>query len=219
MFEHDNVERTFALNDEAAMVICDYASSPRPRIPFPYYAEVMTGFEHSAAALMVFSGMADEGIECIHNIRSRYDGEKRNPWDEAECGHHYARAMASWTSLVAVSGFAYDGTHASVVAVPRLSHVDPSAEFRSFWATGTGWGTFSYARSSPGSTLFTLDVLSGTLPCSSCEIKAAGTRSSVQLSDKSLAHTMDSKSDRRAILLTGPVTLQEGNSLRIEVRA
>ncbi|MEA2260599.1 MAG: non-lysosomal glucosylceramidase, partial [Acidobacteriaceae bacterium] len=88
---HDNVERTFALNDEAAMVICDYATAPRPRIPFPYFAEVMTGFEHSTAALMLYSGMIDQGVESIGNIRSRYDGEKRNPWDEAECGHHYAR--------------------------------------------------------------------------------------------------------------------------------
>ncbi len=94
---HDNVERTFALNNEAAMVICDYATAPRPRIPFPYFAEVMTGFEHSTAALMLYSGMIDQGVESIGNIRSRYDGEKRNPWDEAECGHHYARAMASWT--------------------------------------------------------------------------------------------------------------------------
>lgn len=81
MIGHNNVERTFALNDEAALVICDYGASPRPQIPFPYYAEVMTGFEHSAAALMIFSGMVGEGVECIGNIRSRYDGVKRNPWE------------------------------------------------------------------------------------------------------------------------------------------
>lgn len=66
------------------MVICDYGTSVRPRIPFPYFAEVMTGFEHSTAALMLYSDMVEEGVECIENIRARYDGEKRNPWDEAE---------------------------------------------------------------------------------------------------------------------------------------
>ena len=40
---HDTVQRTFALNDEAAIVICDYGKAKRPQIPFPYYAEVMTG--------------------------------------------------------------------------------------------------------------------------------------------------------------------------------
>ena len=57
----------------------------------------MTGLEYLAAAHMMFAGMAREGVECIANIRARYDGEKRNPWDEAECGHHYARAMAAWS--------------------------------------------------------------------------------------------------------------------------
>jgi len=116
--DHDNVERTFALNDEAAMVICDYGKAPRPHIPFPYFAEVMTGFEYATAALMIGSGMRDESTECIRNVRARYDGEKRNPWDEAECGHHYARAMASWSSVVALSGFDYDGQNSAIVVLP-----------------------------------------------------------------------------------------------------
>ncbi len=148
--EHNNVERTFALNDEAAMVICDYGKATRPRIPFPYFAEVMTGFEHSTAALMIYSGMVKEGVECIGNIRARYDGEKRNPWDEAECGHHYARAMASWTSLVATSGFHYDGETGHVVAVPAIDHTS----FQSFWSTGTGWGTFAYSVAPSGEYAF-----------------------------------------------------------------
>ena len=113
------MERTFALNDEAALVICDYGKAERPEIPFPYYAEVMTGFEYSTAALMLYSGMVNEGVECITNIRSRYDGEKRNPWDEAECGHHYARAMAAWSSFVALSGFDYIGASRAVMRFPN----------------------------------------------------------------------------------------------------
>ena len=104
---HDTVQRTFALNNESAMVICDYGKAERPRIPFPYYAEVMTGFEYSTAAHMLYAGLIREGIECIADIRARYDGLKRNPWDEAECGHHYARAMAAWSGVLALSGFRY----------------------------------------------------------------------------------------------------------------
>jgi non-lysosomal glucosylceramidase len=215
LVDHANVERTFALNDEAAMVICDYATAARPHIPFPYYAEVMTGFEHSAAALMIFSGMVDEGIECIHNIRSRYDGEKRNPWDEAECGHHYARAMASWTSLVALSGFSYDGVQAAIVAVPRQPH----AEFHCFWASGTGWGTFSYVRGKAGSTRFTLNVISGTLPCRSCQITSSGKASTARLHGKSLTHALDKQADRCTLRFSELVPLKEGDALVIEVTA
>ena len=122
LFDHDSVQRTFALNDESALVICDYGKGERPRIPFPYYAEVMTGFEYSTASLMLYTGMLDHGLECIGDIRSRYDGVRRNPWDEAECGHHYARAMASWSAVLALSGFRYRGPARHVIAAPRIKH-------------------------------------------------------------------------------------------------
>ncbi|MCU1312300.1 MAG: hypothetical protein JWM54_57 [Acidobacteriaceae bacterium] len=211
--DHDNVERTFALNDESAMVICDYAASRRPRIPFPYYAEVMTGFEHSAAALMIYSGMVKEGLECIGNIRSRYDGEKRNPWDEAECGHHYARAMAAWTSVVALSGFVYDGVSASVGITPRVPH----REFRCFWSTATGWGTFSYAPSERGGTVLTLQVLFGKLPARTCAFSAAGAVSTVRMNDKPVTHAAEQHGERCLVHFSAPITLNEGDGLEIAV--
>jgi uncharacterized protein (DUF608 family) len=135
--EHDNVQRTFVLNDEAALVVCDYARGARPRIPFPYFAEVFTGLEYATAAHMLFAGLTAEGLECIAATRRRYDGERRNPWDEAECGHHYARAMAAWSGVVALSGFHYNAGKLTITPGTKL------AEFRSFWATGTGWGVFT----------------------------------------------------------------------------
>lgn len=33
-----------------------------------------------------------------------YEGAKHSPFDEAECGHHYVRAMAAWTVLKAWKG-------------------------------------------------------------------------------------------------------------------
>jgi len=214
MVDHNNVERTFALNDEAAMVICDYAGSPRPQIPFPYYAEVMTGFEYSTIALMIFSGMVAEGVECIGNIRSRYDGLKRNAWDEAECGHHYARAMASWSSLVALSGFSYDALLGAVVAVPRLPHEN----FHCFWATGTGWGTFTYEQRH--GTRFILNVLAGSLPQRSCEISATGRSTTVRLgNNKGIGHSVERRNGRLVAKFADPVTLHQGDELVIEVQS
>ena len=159
MFEHANVERTFALNDEAALVISDYGRGVRPDVPFPYFAEVMTGFEYTAASQMIFAGMVHEGVECITNIRRRYDGERRNPWDEAECGSHYARAMAAWSGVLALSGFRYDGPTPQVTALPRL----PAAGFRCVWSTGTGWGSFAYAAAARRLTLSAVRALSPVL--------------------------------------------------------
>jgi uncharacterized protein (DUF608 family) len=136
--QHDCVQRTFALNQEAALVVCDYGKAERPSIPFPYYAEVMTGFEYQAATLMMYRGMAHQGVECVDNIRRRYDGKFRNPWDEAECGHHYARAMAAWTGVLALSGFLYDAPLRRLVVTPRLA----APSFQSIWSTASAWGTF-----------------------------------------------------------------------------
>jgi uncharacterized protein (DUF608 family) len=212
--DHDNVERTFALNDEAAMVVCDYGTAARPRIPFPYFAEVMTGFEHSTAALMIYSGMVNEGIECIHNIRARYDGEKRSPWDEAECGHHYARAMASWTSFLALSGFQYDGAQAQLTAIPRMPH----KKFQSFWATAGGWGTFAYQPVAESGTRFTIQVLSGSLPCRSCEISGVGSNVSVQSGGNAYSQTMEQRDGSTVLHFDHPVHLSEGQKLQIELK-
>ncbi|HEY3442219.1 MAG TPA: GH116 family glycosyl-hydrolase [Paludibaculum sp.] len=138
MGRHESVQRIFALNDEAALVICDYGKGTRPRIPFPYYAEVFTGIEYSTASQFIYAGMTAQGVECIENIRRRYDGQRRNPWNEAECGHHYARAMAAWSGILALSGFSYDAAARRLEVKPRRR----VAVFRSFWSTGTGWGWF-----------------------------------------------------------------------------
>jgi hypothetical protein len=89
-------------------------------VPFPYYAEAWTGLEYSTASLMIYAGLVSQGVECITSVRARYDGERRNPWDEPECGSHYARAMSSWSGVLAVNGFRYDGPGRRVTALPRL---------------------------------------------------------------------------------------------------
>ena len=38
-----NVQRTYALNDEAGLVLCSWPKGGRPRFPFAYCDEVWTG--------------------------------------------------------------------------------------------------------------------------------------------------------------------------------
>ena len=58
---------------------------------------------------MICEGMNQQAEQVITDVRNRYDGFKRNPFNEEECGNHYARAMASWSAIVAWSGFNYSG--------------------------------------------------------------------------------------------------------------
>lgn len=132
MFDHFNNMRSYALGDEKALLMASWPRGGRPKIPFPYWAEVMTGFEYTAAIGMLYEGMEQEGLQVIRNIRDRYDGRKRNPFDEAECGHHYARAMASWASILAESGFHYSGVEQSIEFTSEAG--------RYFWSNGAAWG-------------------------------------------------------------------------------
>jgi uncharacterized protein (DUF608 family) len=138
---HASVQRVYALNDEAGLVVLDFTKGTRPEVPMPYYAEVWTGLEYSVAALMMSHGMVDEGIEIIRNARNRYDGEKANPYDETEYGRHYARPMASWAAVPVLSGFRYDARAGSLEIAPRLSH----ARFQCFWSAPCAWGSFELA--------------------------------------------------------------------------
>jgi hypothetical protein len=212
LFDHENVQRTYALNEEAAVVVCDYGNAERPHIPFPYNAEAWTGQEYLVASLMMNWDMVNEGIKCVENIRARYDGEKRNPWDEPECGHHYARAMSSWSTVVALSGFVYDGTKAAVRAVPRL----PRDNFTCFWSTGTGWGTFALGKQN-GSTLFSIKVLKGTLACRSIEVDAAGGTAVIERGGKALANRVSRNGERVVVALHETQQLDSNDELRVTV--
>ncbi len=108
--------RSFAVAGESALLMASYPRE-RPANPFPYFGEVMTGFEYTAAVGMLYEGMTDEGLQSIRDVRARYDGLKRNPFDEAECGHHYARAMASWAAVLALTGFRYSAVTRELLLV------------------------------------------------------------------------------------------------------
>jgi hypothetical protein len=136
--EHFNCMRSYVLGDEAALLMASYPHG-RPDNPFPYFTEVMTGFEYTAAVGMIQEGMESEGLKCIANIRARYDGHKRSPFDEAECGHHYARAMASWAAVLTLSGFQYSAVHGRMCFTSRPG--------RYFWSNGSAWGECTIQKS------------------------------------------------------------------------
>ena len=194
------------------MVICDYGKAERPHVPFPYFAETMTGFEYTAAVLMMNWGMVEEGLECVRNIRLRYDGEKRNPWDEAECGHHYARAMSAWSAVLALSGFSYDGGDASVVAVPLVA----KDNFNCLWSTGTGWGTYSLRRQADG-TSFAINVLEGTLACRSCEIAASGKAASAHSGGNAVENHLRHRGEHVVVSFSKTLRLTAKDGIRIQV--
>lgn len=144
MRDFANFCRLYCLNDEAGTLIAAWPPGKRkPVVPAPYAEETMHGFEYQVACHMIQEGMLAEGLRLVKAVRDRYDGERRNPWNEFECGSNYARSMASYALLHAYSGFSYDLNRGAVGFQPVRV---PKGGFRCFWSLDSGWGNVSLAK-------------------------------------------------------------------------
>jgi uncharacterized protein (DUF608 family) len=148
----DHGYRVFADGDEKGLVVCSWPHGGRPAVPLRYCDEVWTGVEYQVAAHCLYEGLTDEAASIITGLQHRYDGTRRNPYNEVECGDHYVRAMAGWSMLDAYTGLTYDAPARRLRIGPRPGRFP--------FVAGTGWGTVTVA---PDGTA-RLDVLGGTLP-------------------------------------------------------
>lgn len=155
----ENVQRVFALKGESGLVLCTWPHGGRPALPMIYCDEVWTGVEYQVAATLIYEGLAEEGLEIVRAVRARYDGVKRNPWNEVECGNHYVRSMASWAVFLALTGFRCDLVNGGMSFEPRCS----SDDFRCFFSHGKAWGVYSQKRLPDGSLRKSVEVLGGSM--------------------------------------------------------
>jgi len=138
--EHANAQRPgYAMGQEPGLLLCSWPHGDKPTLPFIYSDEVWTGIEYQVASHLIQEGFVKEGLTIVKALRSRYDGRTRNPWNEYECGNWYARAMASYSLLGALSGFRYSAVERTLWFGPQLN-VRP---FKSFFSTAFGFGVIS----------------------------------------------------------------------------
>ena len=143
--------RRYVVDADGGLIICTWPRGGRPN-PFILYAdEAWTGIEYAAAGAMVYEGLIDEARQIVRTARSRYDGRRRdglnsgpggNPFNELECGKFYARAMSSWSLLIASQGLILEGPKGILGFKPRWQPED----HRSFFTAPDGWGLFVQQR-------------------------------------------------------------------------
>src|SRR3954452_10134339 len=105
------------------MVMMIWTINDRSADDSKYVDEVWSGQEYATAATLIQRGLVDEGVRMVKAVSDRYDGRLRtkmallncgagdgggNPFGDDECGKRYARAMSSWSVLLALEGFRYD---------------------------------------------------------------------------------------------------------------
>lgn len=138
MRDHPVAQRCFALGDEAGLLLCSWPKGGRPRFPMPYCDEVWPGIEYQVASHLIRRGHVREGAEIVRAVRARHDGVRRNPFAEFECGSWYARSMASFALLWAVSGADHDAPSACLSFAPRTR-----GPFSCVWSAQQAWGTIA----------------------------------------------------------------------------
>lgn len=151
---HVNPQRsTYALGNEGGLLLCSWPKGGMLSLPFVYSNEVWTGIEYQVASHLMFQGEVEKGLDIVRACRKRYDGAVRNPFNEYECGHWYARAMSSYGLLQGLTGVRYD-------AVDKTIYIDSKiGDFTSFIATDKGFGTVSWKKGVP-----LIQVAYGTIP-------------------------------------------------------
>jgi uncharacterized protein (DUF608 family) len=161
---HANPQRpSYACGKEGGLLLCSWPKGGKLTLPFVYSDEVWTGIEYQAASHLILMGMVQEGLEIVRTCRSRYDGSVRNPFNEYECGHWYARAMSSYALLQALSGARYDAVEKILYLAPKME-----GDFRCFLSTATGYGTVGIRGGKPffepcSGTLDVKDIKMGSL--------------------------------------------------------
>ncbi len=135
--------RVFGMDDESGTVIATWpAGAAKPAVPVPYAQETMHGMEYAFGQMLMAYGMLGEGVKVTAGVRDRYDGAKRNPWNEIECGSNYARSMASWGAMIVLSGFSFDAGRGHIGFAPKLQE---QGRFASFWSGVNAYGTVEFA--------------------------------------------------------------------------
>ncbi len=207
--------RWYAMAGEAGLLMCSWPQGEGARVEQGfdfYFNECMTGFEYQVAWHMIAEGMLTEGLAIARAIHDRYHAARRNPWNEVECGDHYARAMASYGVFLAACGYEYHGPRGHLGFAPRLTPDD----FRAPFTVAEGWGTFSQRRQA-GRQHNTLQLRSGRLYLRTLSFAlAAGVKPSqatLTRAGQPLPARWTVADGRLQVTLESPLTLQAGQTL------
>jgi uncharacterized protein (DUF608 family) len=213
-FEHGF--RVYADRDDSGLLVCTWPKGGRPEVPVRYCDEVWTGIEYQVAAHCLMEGMVDEGMELLRALRGRYDGSRRNPYNEIECGDHYSRAMAGWSVSEAISGLRHDATRDSIQFAPKIANGATRLPF----ITGAGWGTMVLDTDGSGYRA-EINCAYGDVPLQSLSIGNGGGSGSVEvcLDGQALNHQLTWDGNTLSLAFGDRVHLGAGSQLTVNVRA
>jgi len=207
--------RKFAGGRDKGLLICSWPRGGRPGGTIPYVDEVWTGVEYQVASHMIYEGMLEEAFSIVKGARDRYDGVPRppiprNPWNEIECGGHYVRALSSWSLLLALSGWEYDGPARRLRFTPRIA----PERFRAPFVGPQGWGTLEQSRDRR-SQRNVIRVVEGRLPLHrlTLDTRRPARQVTASVDGRRTGVTVRPRGGECDVLFSPPLVLYSGQSL------
>ena len=207
--EHCNPQRIYALNDEAGLLACSWPRGGRPALPFVYSDEVWCGIEYQVAGHLIYEGLVEEGLTVVKGVRDRHDGERRNPWNEFECGNHYARSMASYSVLLALSGFHYSAPAKRISFAPCIHEND----FACFFSVDSGW--VMYRQTDYGMSVAAIQIRKGSVVLQEVGLPFSAEKAEVYLAGQSISTQVVKSETSMVLRFAEPVRIEVGGTLTV----
>ncbi len=148
---------------------------------------VWSGIEFAFASFLMDHGRYDDGVRLVEAVHRRYL-RAGMPWNHVECGGHYTRAMSSWATLLAATGFKPDWPAQSLTLAPAVP-----GDFHAPWVTAAGFG-----RVSRRSGTLTIACHSGALEFKQLRVNLPQSKLPVRLA----GHAVPAKVSREGALAT-----------------
>lgn len=210
-------ERWFITPGEPGLFTCTWPKTKFLSEGVRYRNEIWTGIEYQVAGHMVWDGMVDEAMVMCRAIHDRYHPSTHNPWNEIECGDHYARALASWGVFTALAGYEYHGPKGYLGFAPRVS----PENFRAAFTAAEGWGSYDQKRDGDKQTS-TVEVAWGCLRLKTLALEVPMETGGVDnirvtIGDEPISASLERIKNRLAVVFADPITLAEGDRLTVEV--
>ncbi len=215
--EHHAPERWFAYPGEAGLFTCTWPKSKHlgPKST-RYRDEIWTGIEYQVANHMAYEGMLTEALAICRAVHDRYHPSKHNPFNEIECGDHYARALASWGVLLGLAGFEYHGPQRHIGFLPKIT----PEQFRCVFSTFDGWGTYDQRRDNDQQ-LHTMEVKWGEVALRSVTLQLPAGKAAKSIAVIGPAgpvqFTVTEEGEKARLELTNELVIPAGKQLRVEM--
>ena len=214
--------RWYAMPGEGGLIACTWPYGGQEALTrgnrhfAGYLNECQNGYEYGATSLMMWHGMVYRALAHTRTLHDRYHGSRRNPWNEIECGDHYARSMASYGLFTAICGFEYHGPDGYIAFSPRLN----PGNFKAAFTSAAGWGTFTQKLTGITQTEI-IELKYGSLRLKTLAFDLPGKDGSVHVTVQRGARRLNVKASRSGhrvtISLDAPVEIKAGQNIEIKM--